>query len=183
MRVAPVFVADPPWKFGDQLPGKGRGAGRHYATMTVDELSTMTMPWEAAKDAVLFLWRVSSMQQEALDVMGAWGFKLKTEIVWEKLTKNGKPWFGMGRIVRASHETCLIGVRGKPKVLVKNVRSRFSAKVPVGADGKYIHSAKPEEFAGIVESLYAGPYVELFARRYRAGWACFGDQLPYNEAA
>jgi N6-adenosine-specific RNA methylase IME4 len=166
---ARVLCADPPWQFGDKLPGPGRGAEKHYPCMPVEALESFPLP-PLATDAVLFLWRVASMQDEALRVMKAWGFKLKTEIVWKKLTKTGKRHFGMGRIVRAEHEVCLVGTRGRPECLLHNVRSTFEAQV-----GR--HSAKPEVFYDIVESLYAGPYVELFARRERAGWTCLGNEL------
>jgi N6-adenosine-specific RNA methylase IME4 len=121
-------------------------------------------------DAVLFLWRVSSMQREALDLIDAWGFQLKTEIVWVKRTPAGKRWFGMGRTVRAEHETCLIAHRGKPAILSKSVRSTFEAPV-------LAHSQKPDCFYGIVESLVAGPYVEMFARRPWPGWRQHGLEL------
>lgn len=164
-----TIVADPPWSFGDSLPGQNRGAVRNYSTLSVQDLCNFPLP-ELSPDCRLFLWRVASMQQEALDVMRTWGFTLKTEIVWSKLTVNGKPWFGMGRTVRAQHETCLIGVRGKPEVLSHSIRSLFEAKYTK-------HSGKPEEFFDIVEQLSPGPYVELFARRQRPGWICLGDEL------
>ena len=101
------IIADPPWKFGDSLPGNTRGASSQYDCMTVAALKVMPLPVISA-DAVLFLWRVASMQQEALDVARAWGFVVKSEIVWQKLTTKGKAHFGMGHYVRASHEVCLI---------------------------------------------------------------------------
>ena len=84
---------------------------------------------------------------------------------------------GMGRYVRGAHEICLIGTRGKPQFPDdKGVHSVFRA--PRGA-----HSAKPDLFYDIVEQLYeTGPYVELFARRRREGWHCFGDELPPQDA-
>lgn len=170
-----VLCADPPWKFGDKLPGAGRGAARNYPVMDVGAIARFPLP-VLADDCLLFLWRVSAMQEEALFVARAWGFTIKSEIVWEKVTKHGKPHFGMGRYVRASHETALIGVRGRVKVNDRAVRSRFAAAV-----GE--HSEKPEAFYDLVERLSPGPYVELFARRHRKGWRCLGDQLPQDRAA
>jgi hypothetical protein len=40
-----------------------------------------------------------------------------------------------------------------------------------------VHSQKPDEFYRIIERLYDGPYLELFARRARAGWTSFGNEL------
>jgi N6-adenosine-specific RNA methylase IME4 len=164
-----TLVADPPWQFGDKLPGDGRGAAKNYSTLSLEDIKNFLLP-DLAPDCRLFLWRVASMQEEALAVMKAWGFTLKTEIVWQKLTANGLPWFGMGRTVRASHETCLIGVRGRPPVLNRSIRSTFSAPYTR-------HSGKPEEFFDLVEQLSPGPYVELFARRSRPGWTCLGDEV------
>jgi N6-adenosine-specific RNA methylase IME4 len=182
VTTARVLCADVPWRFGDKLPGKKRGAARHYPTMSVAEIALFPLP-PLAPDAYLFFWRVASMQEEALAVIRAWGFTLKSEIVWQKLTKKGKPWFGMGRTVRASHETALIATRGKPKPLSRSERSVLVAPAPVGEDGKYIHSAKPEAFYDKVERLARGPYVELFARRQRAGWTCLGNEMPERRAA
>lgn len=177
MTLPRVLAIDPPWAFGDKLPGKGRGAARNYSVMTTAQLCDMRLP-ELAPDCYLFMWRVSAMAEDAFLVARHWGFVPKAEIVWQKLTKNGLPWFGMGRTVRASHETCIIATRGRPQPISRAIRSTFSAPVPVGEDGKYRHSAKPEAFYDLVERLAAGPYVEMFARRRRPGWACSGNELP-----
>jgi N6-adenosine-specific RNA methylase IME4 len=174
-----VVTADPAWRFGDRLPGKKRGAGKNYMTMSVDEIKAMKLP-PIADVAILFLWRVSAMVEEAYQVGRAWGFEPKSEIVWQKLSKTLKPWIGMGRYVRAAHETCIIMTRGPTKDVQKmirsrSIRSRFAAAVPVDARGRYVHSGKPEEFYDLVEQLVHGPYVELFARRARPGWHCIGD--------
>lgn len=144
--------------------------------MSVEDICRFPLP-PLCDDAILFLWRVAAMQEEALLVVKAWGFKLKSEIVWRKITKHGKIHFGMGHYVRNAHETALIAVRGHPKVKVKNIRSVFDAAVPT-RKGRTRHSAKPNEFYDLVEKLAPGPYAELFAREHRPGWSCFGDELP-----
>lgn len=173
-----VIVADPAWLFGDKLPGGTRGAERNYACMSQQEICDYVAGYEAAaRDAVLFLWRVAAMQQEALDVVRAWNGVAKTELVWEKLTKTGKAHFGMGHYLRASHETCLIAVRGRAMPEVRNVRSRFAAQVRE-------HSRKPEEFYAIVEQMYpSSEKHELFARTVRSGWHQQGLELGKFEAA
>ena len=40
------------------------------------------------------------------------------------------------------------------------------------------HSAKPEGIQDSLEKMYAGPYLEMFARRDRAGWYCVGNEAP-----
>ena len=168
-----VLVADPPWKFGDKLPGPNRGAESNYSCLTVKELCEFPIP-EMQPDSWLFLWRVSAMPEEALQVVRAWGFVPKTELIWAKRTKNGKRWFGMGHQVRAEHETCIIATRGSPKVLNRNTRSIFEAAYTG-------HSRKPDEFYELVEKLCPGPIAELFARRPRDGWTTFGNQLPADQ--
>jgi N6-adenosine-specific RNA methylase IME4 len=168
-----VLLADPPWQFGDKLPGPGRGAEKHYRTLSVNELCAFPLP-PLENDCTLFLWRVASMQQEALDVIKAWGFTVKAEIVWIKQTRHGKRHCGMGRTVRMEHEVCLIATRGRYVTLNKGIRSTFTAKVNE-------HSAKPGVFYNIVEALREGPYVELFARCRRAGWTSLGNEVPDAE--
>lgn len=176
-----VICADPPWSFNDRLPGKGRGAAKHYGTLPVGQICGFIYDgreprFPIADDALLFLWRVASMQSEALDVVRWWGFTLKSEIVWVKKTATGKRHFGMGRYTRAEHEVCLIASRGKNIIRDHAVRSVFDA--PVGR-----HSEKPEAFYDLVERLAPGPYLELFARRHRPGWTCDGNELGTTEAA
>lgn len=166
-----TICADPPWPIKDKLPGPGRGSVKKYDLISMTDLLNYNLP-DLASDCRLFLWRLASMQQEAIDVMKAWGFKLKAEVVWLKRTpKEGKIWFGMGRQVRMAHEVCLIGVRGHPKVLSRSVRSVYEAPW-------VRHSGKPEGFyKEIVEKISPGPYCELFARTQRPGWTCIGREI------
>jgi N6-adenosine-specific RNA methylase IME4 len=183
-----VVVADPAWLFDDKLPGDTRGASSNYRCMSVPEImrlvshgTTRVMGQEVASDAALFLWRVASQQRAALDVAYAWGFTVKTELIWLKKTKTGKRWFGMGRTLRAEHEACLVATRGRPQVLNHSTRTTFVTEDDLNVTGLSAavgrHSEKPEAFYKIVESLFDGPYLELFARRQRPGWTCIGDEL------
>lgn len=171
------LVADPPWRFGDSLPGPKRGSSKHYKTLNVRDIESFPIP-VMANPSILFLWRVASMQAEALRVIDAWGFTLKSELVWVK-TVNVKDvcvpaglCMGMGHYVRGSHEMCLIATRGSFKVQNRSTHSVFYTP-------RQLHSEKPDEFYSIVEKL-VGPSarkVELFSRWKRAGWECFGDEV------
>lgn len=166
-----MLVADPAWKFGDSLPGGSRGAAKNYACMSAADICAMRPLFAEAPNSVLFLWRVSAMVEEAYRVVRAWGYVPKSEPVWEKLTTGGKAHFGMGRYVRASHESCIIAVRGRAFPEVRNIRSRFAA--PVG-----VHSQKPDAFYELVENMYPSAIKgEMFARRVRAGWEQHGLEL------
>jgi N6-adenosine-specific RNA methylase IME4 len=174
---ARVLLADCPWKFSDKLPGGKRGAARHYPCLSVAELAEFPLP-PLADDCLLLLWRVAAMQREALSIAAAWGFCIKTELVWIKTTAGKRAagdaqrlHFGMGRYVRASHEVCLVGVRGRVQVADRAVRSVFAAPVQE-------HSRKPDEIYEIAERLVpGGPFAELFGRRTREGWAVYGNEV------
>jgi N6-adenosine-specific RNA methylase IME4 len=169
-----TLACDPPWLMRDSLPGPKRGASSHYGCLPLPELLAFPLP-PIAKDATLYLWRVAAMVPEAYEVVRAWGFVAKSEIVWRKTTKHGKRHFGMGHYVRAEHEVCVIATRGRPKVLDHGVRSVFEA--PVGR-----HSEKPEAFYQMVERLSEGPRAEMFGRRLRPGWTVYGNDPALTAA-
>ena len=57
----------------------------------------------AGDDAFLFLWVTANYLPDGLEVMRAWGFVYRTNIVWVK------DKIGLGYYVRHQHELCLIG--------------------------------------------------------------------------
>lgn len=172
---ARLLLADPAWKFKDALPGKGRGASKHYKCLTVPELMRFPLP-PIADDALLALWRVGAMQLAAFKVAEAWGFGTEPtgEIVWIKTKSGTRPTkaarMGMGRTVRNAHEICLLFKRGRWKPDHADVLSTIFAP-------REEHSRKPDVSYLALERLSAGPRVELFARRGRPGWSCYGDEL------
>lgn len=171
---AKVLVADPAWLYRDKLPGKGRGAVKHYKVMRLPDIQRMPLP-ELAPDCWLFLWRVHTHHDEALSVAEAWGFGRKpcSEITWVKKTKDGKRVRrGMGHSLRMAHEVCLVFKKGRPQRASKSVASVIEAP-------RLEHSRKPDLFYEAVDE-FAGdvPKVELFARRQWKDWACFGDEMP-----
>jgi N6-adenosine-specific RNA methylase IME4 len=169
---ARALIADPPWKFNDReahRPGT-------YPRMDLEDIEAFPLP-HLEDDAFLFLWKVAALTAEALIVMDAWGFRHVTEWVWDKRTKHGKQAFGMGHYTRASHETCIVGVRGAPKPMSRSERSLFHEEESVFSAALGIHSEKPEEFYQKVQRFTEGPYVELFARKRREGWETYGVDI------
>lgn len=96
------IVTDPGWGFRDNLPGPGRGARKHYRCMKIAdiiELHKQLLGYKEKRRAFvpgtypiadtswLFLWRVASMQAEALELARALGYTVKSEIVWVKTPK------------------------------------------------------------------------------------------------
>lgn len=67
-------------------------------------------------------------------------------------------------------EHAILASRGAPRVPATKPLSTWYVW-PRGA-----HSAKPEAFLDLVETVSPGPNLELFARRNRFGWATAGNQ-------
>lgn len=85
-----VIVADPPWSFKDSLKMSdvARGARANYNTMTMQEIQGLPVNEACHPDgAVLCLWVPSSLLQEGLDTLKAWGFKHKQTYIWVKTKK------------------------------------------------------------------------------------------------
>jgi len=169
-----LIYADPPWSFDNKKTGGSMksGASQKYDVMTMDKLKRLDVESIAADDCVLVMWWVGSMPKEALDLVEAWGFTLKTMtgFVWRKLTTKGNPDFGMGHWTRAGSECALIATRGRPKRVSASVRS-------VHEINKSKHSAKPNEFRDLLVELCGDvPRVELFSRGNYGGWDVFGNQ-------
>jgi hypothetical protein len=103
-----VLYADPPWHFEvyNEESGVERAAGNHYSTMSLDEICALSVVSLATVDAVLFMWTTAPHLRESFDVLAAWGFEYKTNIVWVK------DKIGLGYFVRNQHELLLVATRG-----------------------------------------------------------------------
>lgn len=170
----PVILADPAWTFTTySKKGEGKSPSKHYKTMSIEDICALPVEQVAADDAILFLWVYQPLLPEAFKVIEAWGFKyVSIAFVWRKLTKHGKEHMSTGYYTRAGMEMVLIARRGKPpRPKNRGVRQVQSFKVRK-------HSQKPDEFYELIEKLYDGPYLEMFARSsYRKDWTKVGDEV------
>ncbi|HNT77699.1 MAG TPA: MT-A70 family methyltransferase [Anaerolineae bacterium] len=167
-----LIYVDPPWQYRDQCHAGQRGAGYKYDLMSLAALKALDVGKLAdPSGCLLALWWVPPMPQEALDLVKAWGFTLKTMqgFTWHKTTKYGKDHFGMGNYTRSNAECCLFATVGKPKRLSAGVRSLVVAQV--GA-----HSAKPPEVRERLVALLGNVRrIEIFAREISPGWDAVGS--------
>jgi N6-adenosine-specific RNA methylase IME4 len=175
-----VVVADPPWRFGDALTMSDtkRGASSHYSTLTLSELLKLPVKGIAAPNSLLALWCPSSMLEDGLAVMKAWGYEQKTVYTWVKTAKSEAGLaFGMGRTFRACSEHALIGTRGKLAVISKSERAvELHTALP--------HSSKPSGLQERLDRMFPeARRLELFARQERPGWTCFGNETSKFGAA
>ncbi len=170
-----TVLADPPWQFQNRT---GKVAPEHrrlnrYGTMTLDDITGLPVEQAAQDTAHLYLWVPNALLPEGLEVMKAWGFTYKTNLVWHKIRKDGEPdGRGVGFYFRNVTELVLLGVRGK------NARTLAPGRRQVNflKTQKREHSRKPDEFYDIVEACSADPRLELFARGSRPGWTTWGNQ-------
>ena len=177
-----VIYADPPWNFNSKKTGGSMksGASQQYDCMSLAELKSIPVPDIAADDCLLVMWWVGAMPQEAIDLVNAWGFTLKNMngFVWNKLTQNNIPFFGMGFYTRAGSESCLIATKGKFKPAKRNIRAVFHSEAQVQFESRVMaHSKKPVQVRDLIVELAGDvPRVELFARTAAAGWDRWGNQ-------
>jgi N6-adenosine-specific RNA methylase IME4 len=165
-----VLYADPPWHYGDGRTGDrmtATGAQHHYPTMKLSDLKALDVESIAADDAVLFLWATAPLLEDALELAPAWGFKYKTQFIWDKVKHN------LGHYNSVRHEVLLICTRGS--ATPDNVKLYDSVQV---IEKTKIHSQKPEEFREIIDTLYLhGPRIELFRRGDAPkGWRVWGNE-------
>ena len=160
-----TIYADPPWPLAG---GGGRGVQKKYRTMSIDEIKLMG-DWVddiSAENSHLYMWVVNNFLLEGIEVMKAWRYQPITNFVWVKDS------IGLGHYSRSQHEILLFGRKGR--AMVPEPSSLHSSVVHAP---RMKHSAKPHEFYDLIESTSPGPYLELFARNYREGWHCWGNEV------
>lgn len=172
-RYATILV-DPPWQFQNRT---GKMAPEHkrllrYPTLELQEIMQLPVARLAAAQSHLYLWIPNALLMEGLEVMRAWGFTYKTNLVWYKIRKDGGPdGRGVGFYFRNVTELILFGVRGSMRTLQPG-----RTQVNLFLTRKREHSRKPDELYPIIEACSPGPYLELFARFRRKGWDQWGNE-------
>nr|WP_208417512.1 MT-A70 family methyltransferase [Sphingopyxis panaciterrae] len=168
-------MADPPWRFANRT---GKMAPEHhrlsrYGTMDLEEIKALPVVEVAARPSHLYLWVPNALLSEGMEVMNAWGYQYKTNLIWHKIRKDGGPdGRGVGFYFRNVTEVILFGVRGKGARTLPPGRSQVNFL----ATRKREHSRKPDELYDIIEACSPGPRLELFARGGRPGWEAWGNQ-------
>lgn len=190
-----TIVADPPWDHSD---GTGVHWGWDYSK--VDPIKTglpyETMHWREIMSlpvgefadpagAHLYLWTTNRFLRHVWEIAEYWEFNPVCILTWCKPRRG----FLGGGAFKSDTEFCLFARRGNlptlgrapgrwytwPRTRGAPVKDGDKRDGPNGA-----HSAKPEAFLDLVESVSPGPYLELFARRQRLGWDTWGDEaLPH----
>ena len=162
-----VIYADPPWKYGNNMPEYFGEQADHYGLMSIKEICSLPVKDMAEDNAVLFLWVTSPILEEAFEVIRAWDFEYKASFVWDKMKHN------MGHYNSVRHEFLLVCVRGS---CMPDEAKLFDSVLSIE---RTEHSRKPEEFRKIIETIYPhGKRIELFARSTHDGWDAWGNEIP-----
>jgi N6-adenosine-specific RNA methylase IME4 len=169
-----TILADPPWQF---LNRTGKVAPEHrrlcrYPTLSLDEIKSIPVSEVAKAQSHLYLWVPNALLSEGLEVMKAWSFTYKTNLVWYKIRKDGGPdGRGVGFYFRNVTELVLFGTKGKLRT-----EAPGRSQVNIISSRKREHSRKPDELYSVIEQCSLGPYLELFARGGRKNWTQWGNE-------
>ncbi len=191
-----TIVADPPWPMpetGQRTPSRTDALGEYvakggrkvngdywkrrtgktvklpYASMSVDAIKSLEIP--AEETAHLYLWTVNRFVEAAFEIARCWGFKPSQLLTWCKPPMG----IGFGGTYCNTTEFVLFCRRGSLKHLKREDSTWWTWPRPY-ENGHIAHSAKPEAFQDMVMEVSPPPYLELFARRQRLGWASWGDE-------
>lgn len=173
-----TVLADPPWQFSNRT---GKMAPEHrrlhrYKTMSLPEICSLPVTDIVKEQAHLYLWVPNALLAEGLAVMKAWGFTYKTNVVWYKVRKDGGPdGRGVGFYFRNVTELLLFGTRGRLRTLQPG---RTAVNMLISR--KTVHSEKPDCAYDLIERCSVGPFLELFARKWRDGWVQWGDEANHG---
>jgi len=163
-----VIYADPPWESKFLTDGDEEDASDSYS-MKFSDLKKLDIP--ISDDAILLLWSSASVLDKALQLMNAWGFKYRTNIIWDKQQ------IGLGQYVRGQHEMLLIGIKGSFTAPAEDVRVGS-----VYSEESNSHKTKPKWFYEQIERMFPNETcLELFAsNRHSDRWTVF-DNLTASE--
>ncbi len=139
--------------------------------MSVADLKALPVIDNIEDNAHLYLWTTNSFMVEAHEIAESWGFKPKTILTWVKIQKaTNKVSMKTGYWYRSCTEHIVFGVRGSLRLKGPTAPTAFLLpRLP--------HSVKPDFFYELIEKESPGPFLELFARKSRDGWDCWGNEI------
>lgn len=150
-------------------------------SMRLREIMALPVSSIMKANAILVMWTPWSRLDSAMAVIRAWGFEYSSGMPWLKIDGGGKPVFVTGSWFRNCTEMLLVGRRGNTNELFKNANMARVARDGLLVAEKASDNQKPDEAAQWITASMPGPYVELFARKPREGWICWGENLPSPE--
>jgi N6-adenosine-specific RNA methylase IME4 len=169
-----LLVLDPAWKYTASAKMHAQ-VGAIYKTSKPKDWYDWDIRGLCHKHSQVWIWTNAAKTNECLKLAAAWGLVYTgSKFYWKKHTRKlMSPMYFMNQVEEVM---CFRPKRAKTWPFKKKTNpGNFLDSKP----GK--HSAKPEQFQDLLEGMYGTPselaYCELFARRYRPGWDCVGNEL------
>lgn len=173
-----IVYTDPPWQQGKGGKKKVRpnssGLPLDYPTMGISEIKELHeafLTTNTTERHNVFMWAIDKYLQDAEKFMAELGYKLHARMVWDKL--NGPaPAF----TVRFCTEYLLWFYKpGNILMPRKECRGKYTNLI---REGSREHSRKPDYAYEMLEDMFKdSEKIELFARRKRDGWDCWGNEV------
>ena len=183
MKKYQIIYADPPWEYNDKKNNDPAMGGITYPTMALEDIKNLDVKDIADDNCVLFLWATMPLLKEGIEVVEAWGFRYITcAFVWVKMDSDGvNIHSGMGHWVNGNAELVLLGKKGHPQRIRKNIKQIQCLRISE-------HSKKPDKIRQEIVRLMGDlPRIELFARGSKErdlfnhnrfdGWDCWGNEV------
>lgn len=152
-----LIVSDPPWSFDDGLHMSDvkRGAESNYAVLDIEAIKQLKISELAADNAVLALWVPSSLLQEGLDTMKAWGFRQTQTHIWVKI-KN-EPFETFLKDFKKKHKNSVsTGLLGFLKLLASEVASFNFEQILAFGMGRLFRQTHEVCLLGVRGKAYEG---------------------------
>lgn len=188
-----MILADPPWSYQNWSDAAHGAARSSFKTMTYVQIRAVPVSgWAHPHGCILALWATWPKLDEAMRLLNAWGFDYVTGCPWVKTSPtSGEIRCGVGFWFQSTSEVVLFGRRGSVKrndlgnlgkrgLFVRGRPTSASRGLICGSQRQFYaprasrHSQKPEDVQDYLEARFPGPRLELFARRERRGWTCWG---------
>jgi len=174
LRKYQIILADPPWSYGAW--GKAEPTHRPnarsypmpYDSMTVEQIASLPVEQLADDNCELYLWTTQRYLPYSFEVIRRWGFRYCQTLTWCKKPRG----LGQGGVFCPTTEFLLLARKGKMPKVRRRDSTWYLVKRPHNS-----HSTKPEDFQDMIEQVTYPPRLELFARRKRLGWDCWGNEV------
>lgn len=186
-----LVVMDPPW--ADDSGGGGRGAQDKYEVEdwpTILRIILECPHWQLdPRGAHVWIWYTSLARRSCVKLAAALGLRdTGYERIWVKgrVAEDGslKRHIGLGQYGRMAHEYCRLFTVGRDVDVPRPLRMP-SWRLEPARGGELTHSHKPDAFYDDAWAIAQcererhgrAPALEMFARRKRAGWWTWGNEV------
>lgn len=172
-----LIYSDPPWaqtKGNQRKCRPNQGKALDYRTMDIDAIINLHRTFlqnNTEEIHNVFMWTIDKFLPQAEIFMRDLGYELHARLIWDK--ENGiAPAF----TIRYAHEYLLwFYKKGKMLKPTPEVRGKYTT---VFREPSSKHSQKPIYAYKMLEDMFPNAAkIELFARKERAGWDSFGDEI------